>query len=137
MTEYVDLVISPETGVLNASGCFDTPKIGLLTHSNKTNLTKYFKNDYSLQAETECSPCHRMIYLDNFKTDCPVIMGEDKRPMCCACADGFSVERVLHNMELVYRKWKEKHNTLQFIRKDKPVVLYGPAGQKVYQGSAA
>jgi ADP-heptose:LPS heptosyltransferase len=101
MTNHVDLVVSPETSILNAAGCYDTPKIGLLTHSNKTNLTKHFKNDYSLQAEAECSPCHRMIYMDNFKTDCPLLGGGKEKIGfdTCACADGFSVDRVLRNME--------------------------------------
>jgi ADP-heptose:LPS heptosyltransferase len=136
MTNYVDLVISPETSILNAAGCYETPKIGLLTHSNKTNLTKYFKNDYSMQAETECSPCHRMIYMDNFLTDCP-LMGGGKEKIgfdTCACADGFDVNKVLHNMEKVYREWRLKNNTVTFTRK--PVTLYGPAGQKVYQSQA-
>jgi ADP-heptose:LPS heptosyltransferase len=30
--KYANLVISPDTGLLHASGCFKTPKIGLLTH---------------------------------------------------------------------------------------------------------
>jgi ADP-heptose:LPS heptosyltransferase len=139
MANYVDLVVSPETGILNAAGCYDTPKIGLLTHSNKTNLTKHFKNDYSIQAETECSPCHRMIYMDNFVTDCPLLGGGKEKIGfdCCACADGFNVAKVLGNMETVYRKWKESHNTIQFTKHDKPIVLYGPAGNKVYQSQAA
>jgi len=69
LTKYMDLVVSPETGVLNAAGAFETPKIGLLTHSSKENLTKYFINDYSIQSEAPCSPCHRMIYEIS---DCPI-----------------------------------------------------------------
>jgi ADP-heptose:LPS heptosyltransferase len=48
LTKFVDLVISPDTGVLHASGCYDTPKIGLLGHTTIENITKYFKNDYSI-----------------------------------------------------------------------------------------
>jgi len=61
MPSFMDLVVSPETGTLNASGAFDVPKIGLLTHSSKENLTKYFINDYSIQSEAPCSPCHRLV----------------------------------------------------------------------------
>jgi len=57
---YVDLVVGPETGMLNAAGCFSTPKICMLSHSNKTNLTKHWENDYSFQIPCECSPCHRL-----------------------------------------------------------------------------
>lgn len=129
--DYVDLVISPETSILNAAGCYDTPKIGLLTHSNKTNLTKHFKNDYSIQAETECSPCHRMIYMDNYKTDCPLVGGGVEKGGLdfCACGDGFDVNKVLWSIEKVYRAWKDKNNTVQFIKK--PIILYGPGGQRV------
>ena len=40
LTKLVDLVISPDTGVLHASGAFDTPKIGLLGHTTIENITK-------------------------------------------------------------------------------------------------
>ena len=105
ITKWVDLVISPETGVLNASGCYRTPKIGFLTHSNKTNLTKYFSNDYSMQAEIECSPCHRMIYTENAKADCPKMdLGEGA--WLCACAPAFDPRKVMERIEYAYKQWK-------------------------------
>ena len=61
-TKYADLVVAPDTGLLHASGCYDTPKIGLLGHTTKENITKYFKNDYSIEAECNCAPCFRLIY---------------------------------------------------------------------------
>lgn len=65
MTSAMDLVISPETGVLNAAGCFPVPKIGLLTHSTKENLTKYFLNDYSIESSVPCAPCHKLMHNAN------------------------------------------------------------------------
>lgn len=63
MTKYVDLVIGPETGILNAAGCFDTPKITFLSHSGHNNFCKYFKNDYCLApVDTFCHPCHMLHY---------------------------------------------------------------------------
>ena len=70
MTQYVDLVVSPDTGMLHASGCYETPKIGLLGHTTKENITKYFKNDYSIEADCPCAPCFRLIY--NHDIQCPV-----------------------------------------------------------------
>lgn len=73
LTKVVDLVIAPDTGVLHASGAFDTPKIGILGHTTIENITKHFKNDYSLEADPntcECSPCFRLIYDHNVQ--CPV-----------------------------------------------------------------
>ena len=98
MSKFVDLVISPETAVLHAAGAFDTPKIGLLTHSRRENVTKYFKNDYSLQAKVECSPCHRLVHK---VYDCPNI---DNTPLCMA--RGFSQERVTNQIVKVYRNWQ-------------------------------
>jgi len=70
LTKMVDLVVSPDTGVLHASGCFNTPKIGILGHTTRKNITKYFKNDYSLEADCDCAPCLRMIY--DFDIQCPI-----------------------------------------------------------------
>lgn len=58
LASVADLVIGPETALLNAAGCFPTPKICYLTHSSKKNLTSLWDNDYSLQSATHCSPCH-------------------------------------------------------------------------------
>jgi len=70
LTKYVDLVISPDTGVLHASGCYETPKIGLLGHTTIENITKYFINDYSIEANCACAPCFRLIY--DHDIQCPI-----------------------------------------------------------------
>lgn len=95
MTKYMDLVISPETGVLNAAGCFSTPKIGLLTHSCKNNLTKYFENDYSVQSKAECSPCHKLVHDIDF---CPMSK-EYNVPICTTL---FDKEEIIKNIEVIY-----------------------------------
>ena len=70
LTKVADLVISPDTGVLHASGCYDTPKIGLLGHTTIENITKYFSNDFSIESQCECAPCFRLIY--DYKVQCPI-----------------------------------------------------------------
>jgi ADP-heptose:LPS heptosyltransferase len=70
LTKEVDLVVSPDTGILHASGQFDTPKIGLLGHTTIENITKYFKNDHSIEAECACAPCFRLIY--DWERQCPI-----------------------------------------------------------------
>ena len=63
MTKYVDLVVGPETGILNAAGCFDTPKLTMLSHSRHENLCQYWTNDYCLAPHaTFCYPCHTLHY---------------------------------------------------------------------------
>jgi len=58
-----DLIIGPETGVLNAAGMEEVPKIVCLSHSSEENLTKHWKNTLSLTTTgVHCYPCHRMHY---------------------------------------------------------------------------
>jgi ADP-heptose:LPS heptosyltransferase len=97
--KYASLVISPETGVLHMAGCFDTPKLGFITHTTKECVTKYFKNDYSLEAKVDCAPCFRLI--DDYYTDtqCPV----DKISHAPWCAGfGFPPNDVIKQVEKVY-----------------------------------
>lgn len=116
MTQWVDCVISPETGILNAAGCYDTPKIGMLTHSNKTNLTQHFKNDHSVQAECDCSPCHRLLYIPDCERDCPKhnlgfddIVGRDVEvPICTISYDPHKIYALI---EKIYLEWHEKRGT--------------------------
>ncbi len=99
LTKYVDLVISPDTGILHASGMFDTPKIGLLGHTTKNNITKYFKNDYSIEAECACAPCFHLIY--DHVLQCPL---EPVTGASWCMAEGIKPERVYERIEEVYQK---------------------------------
>lgn len=58
-----DMVIGPETGMLNAAGHMSMPKILFLSHSSANNLSKYWLNTYSLEpVNTPCFSCHLMHY---------------------------------------------------------------------------
>ena len=66
-----DLIIGPETGVLNAAACLDVSKICFLSHSSHNNLTRDWKNVISLSSENTTCPgrgnneapaCHQMHY---------------------------------------------------------------------------
>jgi len=103
LTGIVDLVISPDTGILHASGCYDTPKIGLLGHTTKENITKHFVNDLSLEAnpsEAECAPCFRLIY--NMKAQCPIHIQTGG----AFCMASIKPELVMDNILEVYNAWK-------------------------------
>lgn len=100
LTKYANLVIGPETGILNAASCYDTPKIVFLSHSSRENLTKYWQNCTNLEAPNcPCHPCHRLIYTNV----CP------KGPMnlAPACAENISAEMVYSAFERWYDRWKE------------------------------
>ena len=80
--EHADLVIGPETGVLNAAGMLPMPKVVFLSHSSPENLTKHWANTTALESRG-CpeSPCHRMHYDRDF---CPE--HEETGASLCAAA---------------------------------------------------
>jgi ADP-heptose:LPS heptosyltransferase len=111
-TKYVDLVIGPETGTTNAAGCWPTPKIVLMSHSTRENMTKYFLNDFSLEPDATvapCWPCHSLHYS---RQSCPegTVMDMEtnveigKAPICTLA---ISPQRLLARMEEVYKIWKD------------------------------
>lgn len=60
--QIADLVIGPETGVLNAVGQENVPKVIFLSHSSPENLTKHWINTSVMVPKTSCYPCHMMHY---------------------------------------------------------------------------
>jgi len=60
--QIADVVVGPETGLLNAVGMEEVRKVITLSHSSKENLTKHWKNVKVLEPKTECYPCHMMHY---------------------------------------------------------------------------
>jgi ADP-heptose:LPS heptosyltransferase len=48
--DQVDLVVGPETGVLNAASMLNVPKVTCLSHSSEENLTRDWVNNISLNA---------------------------------------------------------------------------------------
>jgi len=101
LAKHVDLVVGPETGILNGAGCFDTPKICLLTHSHKDNLCKYWKNDYSIQSPADCSPCHEMVYS---RDQCQI----DKHTQTSKCISQITPDMVIKQIKAAYKEWKRK-----------------------------
>jgi len=96
LTQYADLVVGTETGVLNAASCFDTPKIVMLSHSTEENLTKYWKNTESVNGNVSCYPCHQLHYSNksckqNSATDSPI------------CMTMIRPEQILLRMETFYK----------------------------------
>lgn len=102
MTKYADLVIGPDTGLLNAASCFDTPKIVLLSTVSEENLTKYWKNVTPLYADDcECHPCHKLIYSNS----CP---RGTIRGVAPKCMEHLKPEVIIEAIEKYYQAWKIK-----------------------------
>lgn len=60
---YTDLIVGPETGVLNAASFLDVPKILFLSHSSKENIGGSWKNTKVFEPKNvPCYPCHLLHY---------------------------------------------------------------------------
>lgn len=102
MTKYANLVIGPDTGLLNAAGCFDTPKIIFMGPTSEENICKYWKNVSPLHPENcECHPCHKLIYSNS----CPRGNIQGVAPKCM---EHIKPETVLETLEYWYNLWKGK-----------------------------
>jgi ADP-heptose:LPS heptosyltransferase len=102
LTKYVQCVVGPETGILNAASCYDTPKVIFLSHSSHENLSRDWINVTPVEAlDCHCHPCHKLI--SNLE-DCPLERGI-RAPMCMARIKPIIVFEAI---EKEYLKWKEK-----------------------------
>ena len=103
MTKYADLVIGPDTGILHAAACYDTPKILMLSANTQENISKYWKNTINLSSGVECQPCHRLIYS---LRACPV----NELYLTPICMADLKKEDVHNAISNVYESWKGKHD---------------------------
>jgi ADP-heptose:LPS heptosyltransferase len=96
-----DLVIGPETGVLNAVATEAMPKVVFLSHSTEENLTRDWTNTVSLQSKgTKCKgrgddeapACHMMHYGWEHCT-------QDKETGTAQCQSDISKEEVYWHLE--------------------------------------
>ena len=100
MAKHADYVFGGETGVLVAAGMWGTPKTMLCTASGLKQTCGDDDNDYSIQAEIKCSPCHKAVYCIS---DCEnmVVDGEDTYPICIM---SFPYEKIMSTVEEVYNR---------------------------------
>jgi len=82
-----DVIVGPETGLLNSVGYEEVNKVIMLSHSSSENLTKHWKNTQALEPKTSCYPCHIMHY--NFD-HCV----RDEYTGCAKCQSDISAEEV-------------------------------------------
>jgi len=95
-----DMIVGPETGMLNAAAHMDLPKIVLLSHSSANNLTKYWVNTAALEPRnTACFPCHVLHY--SFDHCC-----RDEITGTAKCASDISVDQAWEAFEASFRGWR-------------------------------
>jgi len=100
LTKHMNLVISPETSVLVAAGIYDTPKVALLSHGSKENVTKYYVNCHTIVQNVSCQPCHKLHYT---RDTCPVVP-DTKFPICMGL---LHPKEIIPAIEEEYIKWKK------------------------------
>ena len=89
---YCDVIVGPETGVLNAASGMNNHKCVFLSHSSIENLTKHWKNTTSMEPENcPCFPCHKMHF--GFST-----CNRDKETGGALCAANIHHERVVQDI---------------------------------------
>lgn len=95
--QQADLVIGPETGVLNAVSYEDIPKIIFLSHSSPVNIGGNWPNTTVLMPYgASCYPCHKMHY--DFST-----CNRDEATGGALCAAKISPDRVYEAIEEVMK----------------------------------
>lgn len=99
LTKYANLVIGPETGVLNAAACFPTPKIVFLSHSSHENLSKYWKNVVPLTSKAPCQPCHQLHY----SIETCALDAKFKTPLCMTT---LHAKKVYDEIVNIYQNWR-------------------------------
>jgi len=99
-----DIVIGPETGVINAVGMELTPTIIFLSHSSRENVSKHWVNTISLEPDKKdcpCFPCHRLHYTWHF-------CNQDSVTGAALCQARINVNTVEEAIELAMSKTTQK-----------------------------
>ena len=87
-----DVIVGPETGVLNAASMLRNHKCVFLSHSSSENLTKHWINTTSLEPEDcPCFPCHKLHF--GFST-----CNRDKETGAALCASNIKHDRVVRDI---------------------------------------
>lgn len=88
-----DVVVGPETGILNAVSHEAMRKVVMLSHSSRENLTRDWVNTITIAPDVPCYPCHRMHHGRQF---CPT----DEKTGGAACASSIDPEGVFGDIGL-------------------------------------
>ncbi len=105
MVPYMDCVVSPDTGILHAAGCYDEiDKITIMSVNTEENVTKHFKNCVTLCAhDVPCYPCHTLIYVRD--KVCPI-----GRTGASMCMERIYPDKIVKELEESYQKRRINNN---------------------------
>lgn len=98
LAQKVDLVIGPETGVMNAVCYEHVHKVLMLSHSSRENLSKHWVNTVSIEGRSHCWPCHQLHYTAEF---CP----QHPQTGAAMCQAGVHPEDLYRPIDAEYTAW--------------------------------
>lgn len=93
IVKHIDLIIGCESGIMVGASMWGTPSIQLLTAANKVNHCQYAQNDFSIQSNVPCSPCHKGPYK---------YLGCSKKDNLPVCVYGFPIETIMSKVKEAY-----------------------------------
>lgn len=107
LANLCQLVIGPETGLMNSVAFETNAKIVLLSHSTKENLTRDWTNTEALHSlVTPCYPCHRLHYNHDF---CP----QDKETSAAMCQVELAPSAVWAAVQRAHLGWSTVRKIIQ------------------------
>jgi ADP-heptose:LPS heptosyltransferase/predicted SAM-dependent methyltransferase len=92
--QYASCVLGPETGMLNAVCTESVPKVVMLSHSSKENLTKHWKNTIALEPDKERCPCYPCVRLHYSWQYC----NQNETTQAAQCASSITPETVFQSV---------------------------------------
>jgi ADP-heptose:LPS heptosyltransferase len=98
MAKECDLVVGPETGVMNAVSFEQMPKVLMLSHSSKENIGGSWINTSVVEPTTDCHPCHQLHY--GFNT-----CNRDEETGTARCAASIDPETIHNIIEMYHTDW--------------------------------
>jgi ADP-heptose:LPS heptosyltransferase len=99
LAKMMDVVVGPETGVLNSVCYLNVPKVVMLSHSSDENLTKHWVNVHVIPGQAECYPCHRLHFTSEY---CP----QDPDTHAAICQQGVDPRIIYAPIEQEYMAWE-------------------------------
>jgi ADP-heptose:LPS heptosyltransferase len=108
LVSVADMVVGPESAVINFASAFDVPKVVMLSHSTHENLCKHWTNDYCITPTASLAPCYPCHQLHYSLESCPVTQIVDNEtseviaegPACST--SGIPVEDLLARLNQAY-----------------------------------
>jgi predicted SAM-dependent methyltransferase/ADP-heptose:LPS heptosyltransferase len=103
MALHSDLVMGPETGVLNAVGYEEVETLIMLSHSSEKNLTRDWVNNTVMVPDTAIAPCYPCHKLHHSKSTCP----REEETTAAMCAASINPDDVFNAIRASYESWAD------------------------------